>query len=250
MKGTYFQKPLEFRLEVEGESWSQGDPVQGTLIIKNHGPEAIATDDMRVQLAYGELKKVRAKDASTFEIMATSEVGGGKVEPQKELRHSWRFETDRNAPITDKTDSLFLLYGQGTPEKLGQLQLIFNPYSLIQEFVERLKLTYRFVVKSQKSNKGWVEVKFAAPAAKAFATLEGLILNFRFDGEALEVRYQFQIKKIEATAASMDMKKEKKQVTQRLEKNHYLTPSGRVNHDQLEASIREAVGQFESKIIF
>ena len=55
---------------------------------------------------------------------------------------------------------------------------------------------------------------------------------------------------IEDTAAGADIKKLKKEFEQSIEKVRYLTPSGRVDHDALEASIREALDGVETKVLF
>ena len=51
MKGTFFQKPLELNLLVEGETWRQGDPITGSLTIKNHGSTEFALSELRMQVA-------------------------------------------------------------------------------------------------------------------------------------------------------------------------------------------------------
>jgi len=48
MKGTFFQKPLELELNIEGESWKQGDSVYGNLVVKNHGPDSFSLKDYGV----------------------------------------------------------------------------------------------------------------------------------------------------------------------------------------------------------
>ena len=66
MRGAFFQKPLEFRLLVEGESWNQGDPIAGSLSVMNHGAEEIPHHEMAIFLACGELGKVRLKSPDAF----------------------------------------------------------------------------------------------------------------------------------------------------------------------------------------
>ena len=36
MKGTFFQRPVEYNLWIDGESWRQGDTVSGELTVRNH----------------------------------------------------------------------------------------------------------------------------------------------------------------------------------------------------------------------
>lgn len=252
MKGTFFQKPLEFRLQVDGESWNQGDKISGLLTAKNHGTESVAVDEFRVALAHGELKKVRVKSPEAFKIRsAISGPEGAKLEQQKEFSLPWSFETDRNSPITDSLSSPFLIYGRGdSADKLGQIQLVVNPDPVIQEIIQVLVVAFRFVVKARKFVKGSVEVKLSPPDAKGFVALEQLVLLFRYEENTLHLSYTFGVKKIEATASSFDLKKDKKVFEQSFDPTQYRTPSGRFNHEFIEISVREIISQVESKVLF
>lgn len=252
MKGTFFQRPLELSLQVNGESWTQGESITGILTVKNHGAGPLALNNAVVHLAYGNLKSVREKIPGMFKILSSVPLTfENQLEAQQNLSCEWCFESERNAPITDKSGSLFLLYGTGTEtEKLGHLQLVINPDKLIQEFIKTMAIQFRFVVKSQKANKGQTETKLTPPSAQGFASLEHLMMHFRYEGETLEIRYVFNVKKIEATAASFDLKKQKKELTQTLTPSQAYLASGRVNHDHLEALIRAALDSVESKILF
>lgn len=252
MKGTFFKKPLELRLLVEGESWRQGDPVSGELSVRNTGSESFPSEGLCVRLARGELRKVRAKSPDAFQEIASAAFGpSSALEAGKESVMKWSFPTDRNCQITDSLASLFLLYGNGEDStQIGQLQLKFDPDEVIQEFIQRLQVNFRFVAQSRKSRKGWVEYKLDPPSAKAYATLEQLALSFRFHGEALEVRYVFQVKKIESTAAALDLKKGTLELAQTFTPSQYRLPSGRINHDLMESSLKEALGQVEARIVY
>lgn len=245
MKGTSFQRPLKFKVEVNGEAWHQGDAIDGTLEVKNHGSEPTPVSEIAVHLAYGEIKKVRAKSPDAFEILSTATMSSdGPL--------NWQFQTERNCPITDKSGSLFILYGRGSAtEQLGQLRLTVQPFPLIQEFLDTFKVQFRFVVKSQKAaTKDGLEAKLAPPDSKAFAMLDYVTLGFRFDGDDLHVHYKFSVKKIEASAASIETSKKKKEVKQTLTPLEYRTSTGRVNHERIETAIREALSGIESKVIF
>ncbi len=243
MKGTFFQKPFEFKLNVEGETWRQAQGVSGVLTVKNQGSSPVSVEGTRVHLAYGQLRKVRAKSPGSFQILNTATLTGStSLDPQKEVQLSWQFPTDLNSPISDTGASLFLLYGQAPEtDKLGQLQLTFHPSEIIQEFLNAITVQFRFVQKTIRSSKGWVQVKLAPPTAKAFAMLEHLNLSFHFDGDTLEVEYEFNIKKIEAGVAGMNVLKAKKATNQAFTAAQYRLPSGRLNHEIMEAGIREAL---------
>jgi hypothetical protein len=252
VKGKSFQKPFELSLLVEGESWRQGDSIQGTLAIKNHSSEMVSLDEIQVQLVLGDLKKVKQKSEGAFKSLGYPPVlAQGQLEPQQEVTFPWKFETDRNCPITDNSGSLFLLYGPGTGEsfeKVGHLQLIVSPFAVIEDFMKDLETHFRFIRKSQKSGKKSVEVKYLPPDSRAFASLDHLVLLFSFESEKLDVKYVFQVKKVEASAATIELKKQKREVSQSFTPDQYFLPSGRFNHERIEESIREALSSVESKV--
>lgn len=243
MRGTFFQKPIEYRLEVKGESWKQGETIYGALSVKNHGGDPLDKSDIGVHLAIGDLKQVRLKSNEAFEILSST------FFKDTEDTLDWHFEISRNSPITDKSGSLFLLYGKGATQRaLGQLQLQVQPHPLIQEFIDRFQVQYRFVVKGLKAGKHGVEAKLAPPSGKTFATLDHAIVSAKFDDDALGLRYVFNIKKVDTAAAGFEVAKAKREVTQTIAPNEYRTASGRFNQDLLEQRIKEALGVVEAKI--
>lgn len=248
MKGTFFQKPVEFKIEVAGESWHQGAPLSGKLMIKNHGTEVLQGSDVPVRLAYGVLKKVRAKAPSSLSVLAeASAPAGWEITPGAEGGWEWSFRLDRNVPVTDASASLFLIYGRGAIlEQLGQLQLNIAPSEAIEVFLKAWTIHFRFVLKSIKfatrRDSGWVEAKLAPPSAREFAFVEHVIAAFREDQTGgLDVRVTFAIKKLEATAASLQSTREKREFSARLEASELRVPSGRFNTDAIEAVIAQAV---------
>jgi hypothetical protein len=238
MKGLFFQKPLEYILNITGESWKQGDAIAGTLNVKSHAPDS-EIPSAQVHLAYGHLKKAHAKDPKAFAIIQSAEA-----------TPDWSFKTDRNIPITDSVHSLFILYGSGEDlSKFGHLQLVMQPYWIIQEFIKELEVGFRFVLKTMKSNKGVLQAKIAPPTSRSYAAVEQGLLSFQFNGEVLEVGATFDVKKVEATASSVDTKKEKRAAEKSFSPLDYLTPSGRFNHDKMEGAIREILSVAESKVL-
>ncbi|MBI3544422.1 MAG: hypothetical protein HY075_14215 [Deltaproteobacteria bacterium] len=252
MKGTIFQRPLEFRVEINGESWHQGDTVSGTLTVRNHGNETANLADVRVYLAHAALAKVHKKDPAAYKMIGNVAFDAAATVPAAgEATLDWSFATDRNCPITDGRASLFLVYGKGDAQPLlGQLELPIHPYPLIGEFLKAFQIQNRFVLKAQRASKGRVELKLNPPDSKAFSTLDHVLVSFKFDGDALEVDYYFEVKNLETENASIDIKKKARELSQRFEKTQYTTSSGRVNHAHIEAAIKEALGAVEGKLMF
>ncbi|OFZ56532.1 MAG: hypothetical protein A2428_15215 [Bdellovibrionales bacterium RIFOXYC1_FULL_54_43] len=255
MKGVFFKKPFEFKVLVHGESWRQGDCISGTLEIRNQGSEAGPLAGVGVFLAYADMKEVAAKADDAFSVLSSAPLdisGGGQLEPQGSCSANWQFQLDLNFAITDKSRSPYLLFGQcdsGSQPgvQLGKLQLTVLPVQQVEEFLQILQIEYRYVVKSTKFNKGWVEVKLAPPSARSFASLEQLILGFRHHAGALEVNYEFKMKKIEVGPASMGVAKSVKEFSQSFTPAEYQLPSGRFNHEKIQAAIETILKQVESE---
>jgi len=251
VKGTFFQKPLEFRLSVDGETWRQGDPITGTLTVKNHSPEPLPTQEITVRLARATLRKVHQKLEGAFETAVGSAAppsDASTLAPGAEFNFPWKFVTDRNCPITDSVSSLFLLYGKGEDGmQMGQLQVPVIPYEVISQFLDVMKTAFRFVLKTTKWSKGSVDAKLAPPDSRNFVGLEQAVISFHFEGEVLQVDYDFKLKKIEASASAVELKKQKTSFSQSYEPALYRTPSGRFDHERVEKEIGTILSQVESK---
>ena len=245
MKGVFFQKPFELCLQVDGETWSQNDEITGYFTAKNPGSAEATLELPRVFLVEGQLAQVRQKSPRAFEVLSpvVSE-SSKKMGSQKEEKFTWKFKLDRNCSITDKSSSLFLLYGQGESlEKLGQLQLIVYPEKTIGEIIQTWQTQFRFVLKTQKSNKGCVEIKFAPPDGRAYAAIEQMIASFCFENENLKAKYVFSVNKIDASVGNMELKKTKKEFNQVFVLSQYKTSTGRYHHEEMEKAIQTIMSQ-------
>ena len=82
MKATLFNKPLEWSIETQGESWQQGSAIKGILKVKNHGQEELPLENAGVGIAHADVKKVHArtegilKPAVNEKLSATTIKGG------------------------------------------------------------------------------------------------------------------------------------------------------------------------------
>jgi hypothetical protein len=57
VKGAFFQKPLEWQIDVTGEAWAQGDPIKGELRVKNLGDSPLSLEGAGVKLSYADIIK-------------------------------------------------------------------------------------------------------------------------------------------------------------------------------------------------
>lgn len=227
MRGMFFSKPFEYRLETEGEAWSQGQTLRGRLEIR---PSAEGAERV-VGLARGSLKAVRAKAPDAFE----------QIEQQAtDSNGRFEFQLSPNAIVTDVSTSLYLRYGaQGG----GVLQISVSPHDVVQRLLKTLEISFRFVTKSSKSKKdGWVENSLAPPDGKSHARLEGLKLLTRLgEGLELETQWVFELQTLEATASSITTKKSKKTLQKTLARERYRHVSGRLDPDVFDAFCAESL---------
>ena len=250
MRGIFFQQPLEFRLEVEGDEWVQGDSVSCVLSIKNRGSETRTLDGLYLHLATGTLKKVKQKQDDAFLIVSSAECRSpAELAPDEQQSFPWTFKLDQDCPITDKSQSLYLICGQGEiSDAAGHLLVNVKPHEHIQEFLNVFEDIFSFVLKGQKSKKDWVESKLKPPAGKQYPTLEHLMLSARFKSEVLDLKYCFHMKKIHASAESLKLNKAKTNIEQQLQAGDYMSPAGYIDHAPLEKAIGEILEKVESKL--
>ena len=107
MRSIFIQTPLEFRLDVPGDTLTQGAEVAAHLTVKNHGAVAASLPELSLRLALGNQKKVKAKDSGAFQVLSEGELERGtEVPPGGELSFSHTFRLDKNSPISDKSKSI------------------------------------------------------------------------------------------------------------------------------------------------
>ena len=249
MKGITFCRPLEYCLETKEESWCQGDKVQGSLQVKNHGNEAIELAGLKVELAYGTFKKVHAKAADSFECLDSVVFDNGvKLEGQQERRFDWQFSIPEDGAITDTIGSLYLRYGM--KDLPGQLQLNVSVKPVMMEYLETFENFFRFKIGPMKYKKGLVEVKMIPPKSKEFGSVEGLTCLLRLENDDLQVKYNFKTKNLGATLeGDVKVQKKVKEFQQTIGPKQYHQ-FGATNYDQLKSLIGEILKQVVPKILY
>ena len=243
MRGIFFQQPLEYRLEVEGDEWLQGDEVICKLTLKNRGSTKVTVQQAFLHLALAPLKKVKEKSADAFEILASAEIPESiEIDAASEVITDWTFPLDVNCFITEKAKSLFLVCGTESLDSIaGHLQLTIRPHVHVDAVTSLFEPYFSFVLKGQKSKKDWVESKLIPPSGSRFASLEQVLLHTRFEGDKLQLKYIFKRNKLGATADSMSITKTKKELMQEFERNQYILPGNFVDNDLIQNAIGTAL---------
>jgi len=252
MKGSLFQKPLELSLDITGESWAQGDLIQGELSIKNHGKETVSLKDYGVFLAWGETKKVRAKQDKAFKLKQVRpfensvEIQSGETKNLK-----WALQLEKNCPITHKSGSLYLLFGKQVDLfECGLLQIDVGPQEIINQFLEIIEQFIRFKVKDKKTKGEFIEVKLVPPKSREFAGVDTLYLSVKIHDQQLILNYLFNVKKLAATVAVMTLQKSKLEFTQTLDKKQYLQFGDAPNQEGIIQAVSSIINQAKSKIMY
>jgi hypothetical protein len=235
MKGFTVQNGNEIRLEIEGERWFQGDSVKMRLDAKKEA-------HLFLGLAVGTEKKIKAKSEDAFQILESSEMNA--------LSLSKEFQLPVDARITDKSGSLYAIYGIGNPPAtLASLRLQVDPHPHIRDLVEVLTHHYRFTAKTfVMGKKQEVEIKLEPSGAKEWASLESLTLLARLDGSKLHLKFQFQRKEINAMKTALTAQS----VTRTLEKAFGLNEiihdfNQRLNKEKMILAMDALIEEYRSQ---
>ncbi len=178
MKGFSIQGGTEYRITVAGERWNQGDSLSIEIGTASAAPVFVA-------IAEGTDKKIRAKSEDSFEILESREGDGPGFKTV--------FTLAGNARITDKSGSLYLLYGNpGAKETLANLKLSIAPHPVFLDVCDLMTGHFRFALKNTAMGKsGRVEFKFEPSGAKEWASLSHLFLRIRTENDSIELELLF-----------------------------------------------------------
>lgn len=250
MKGTLFQKPLEFNLEINGETWNQGNVLAGTLGVTNHGTEEVELNLNGVALALGNIRKVKAKDQAAFDLFETITFPAEKLAPNDKKGLSFKFELPMNGPITDKTQSPYILYGN-LEKREGMLQLPVEPSLTFKPLIDVLDIFFRFKVKEKKTAKNAVDFKLIPPDAKEFKALDSLVLKAKeLPEQGIELKFQFKLKNLGLNAGAIEVTKTKKDHSLKLTAKDYLLGKDAPNQDAIRKLFQDIFTEVLPKQVF
>jgi hypothetical protein len=248
MKGIFFARPLEWNLETTGESWQQGETLQGVLKVKNHGTETVDLKNSGVALAPADIKKVQARAEGALKPEKTFELPQSEIPAGAELSFPFRFEIGPNSPVTDKKSSYYLAFGKGFSE--GQLQVKVGPKALYLKIIGLLDTFQRFKLKEFKTVKKGVEFKMIPPTSREMASIESLLLTFSMTEQNLVMKYEFQVKKLDTSSIKTKINKESLSFERSLSPKEYSLGKDLINQDQLLKSIEHVLSEVKLKNVF
>lgn len=248
MKGSLFNKPLEWSIETVGESWQQGSTITGILKVKNHGSEVVSLKNSGVALAHGEMKKIHSRVEGALQIELREEFKEEEAMPGKEVELSFSLKLPENSPVSDKKSSYYLTYGREFNE--SHLQLKIEPYILFTKVIGLMDTFHRFKLKELKSSKKGVEYKLLPPTARDMANIESLLLTPSMQGDVLEINFAFQVKKLDTASVTTKVTKETLKVKRELTAKEYSLGKDMINQDQLLKSIESVLSEIKLKSVF
>ena len=232
MKGMSFQNGVEFRITIEGESWNQGASIQGRIESK---PAAKA----QIVLAEGLDKKVKAKSPDAFIVLEEAESASAP--------YDWSFTLPIDCRISDKSGSLYILYGHGENiEKLGQLRLNILPHPVVADMIDLLSTHFRFAFKSWSAGKSSsTEAKMDPPSSKDWAMLESLTVLCKTNSDSLDCKFQFQRNEVDATKGGLATKSVKREVSRSWKLKQIVHDfNQRLNKEVITAEIEKVILEY------
>lgn len=247
MKGTFFSKPLEWNIETSKEAWGQGDAIEGTLKVKNHGTEMVDLSGAGVGLAHAEIKKVHAKTdgAMKFEVKETFT---SSINPSETKELPFKLMLPQNCAVTDKKASFFLTYGKEASE--NHLMLKIEPKILFTKVIGLLDTFHRFKLKEMKAAKNGVEYKLIPPTSREMANLESLSLIFSMNGENLQMDYDFQVRKLDTESVTTKVNKVGVKIQKLLTPKEFSLGKDMINQDTLLKSLESVLSEVKLKSVF
>ena len=170
-------------------------------------PEKVIANTVDVLLAYEIFERLRLvknyKATHRENIQQDLSLDGNQ-----QLSYDWRFNLPSDAPITDKSGSLFLLFGgEDVMNRGGRLDVRVKMMELLQSFLQTYVTQFQFVQRSAKYKDGWTEVQLDPPTgSREFPNLEHVMCYLRMLDEKLELKYRCKTR-LSKKGESMKMRK-------------------------------------------
>lgn len=253
MRSTFFDRPLEYQLLTAKEEWFQGEPIEGKLSIRNMNDERVSTNTIDVLLAYGNFRKIKAGEENCWSVLHLENIQKDlSLEGNQQLTYDWRFNLPSDAPITDKSGSLFLLFGGGDVlDRGGRLDVRTKMMELLQSFLQTFATQFQFVQKSPKYKDGWTEVQLDPPTgSREFPNLEHVMCYLRMVEHNLELKYRCKIKTLKKDGESVKVRGKNLEVTQTMSSDDYLQTSGFPNRSRFREMIETALSEAKPTVVF
>jgi len=252
MRSVYIQQPLEHQIEVEGESWNQGEVVKGQLRIRNMSSKTVAVKTSQIILAHGLKKVFKEGTMVPWEVLEKQLVAQDiALQAGSELTFGWNFNLSTDCPITDKQGGLYLLFGGDEAlTEGGRLNLQINLHPILQNYLQTFTTQFRFLEKYQKRKSEWTEVKLIPPDSREYPNMDYVLCFLRIHDEQLEAHYRFKMSGLGRTGEKMTVTKKNRELEQSIPQGKYLQPGGFPNRACFRENIDHALNIARPEVIF
>ena len=252
MRSVYFQQPLEHQIEVEGESWNQGEVVKGQLRIRNMSSKTVAVKTSQIILAHGLKKAFKEGTGVPWEVLEKQvAVENITLQAGSEQTFGWNFNLSTDCQITDKQGGLYLLFGGDEAlTEGGRLNLQINLHPILQNYLQTFTTQFRFLEKYQKRKSEWTEVKLIPPDSREYPNMDYVLCFLRIHDEQLEAHYRFKMSGLGRTGEKMTVTKKNRELEQSIPPEKYLQPGGFPNRACFRENIDQALNIARPEVIF
>jgi len=252
MRSVYIQQPLEYQIDVEGESWNQGEVVKGQIRIRNMSSKTVAVKTSQIILAHGLKKAFKEGTMVPWEVLEKQVVAQDiALQAGSELTFGWNFNLSTDCPITDKQGGLYLLFGGDEAlTEGGRLNLQINLHPILQNYLQTFTTQFRFLEKYQKRKSEWTEVKLIPPDSREYPNMDYVLCFLRIHDEQLEAHYRFKMSGLGRTGEKMTVTKKNREIEQSIPQGKYLQPGGFPNRACFRENIDQALNIARPEVIF
>jgi len=252
MRSVYIQQPLEYQIDVEGESWNQGEVVKGQIRIRNMSSKTVAVKTSQIILAHGLKKAFKEGTMVPWEVLEKQIVAQDiALQAGSELTFGWNFNLSTDCPITDKQGGLYLLFGGDEAlTEGGRLNLQINLHPILQNYLQTFTTQFRFLEKYQKRKSELTEVKLIPPDSREYPNMDYVLCFLRIHDEQLEAHYRFKMSGLGRTGEKMTVTKKNREIEQSIPQGKYLQPGGFPNRACFRENIDQALNIARPEVIF
>ena len=252
MRSVYIQQPLEYQIDVEGESWNQGEVVKGQIRIRNMSSKTVAVKTSQIILAHGLKKAFKEGTMIPWEVLEKQVVAQDiALQAGSELTFGWNFNLSTDCPITDKQGGLYLLFGGDEAlTEGGRLNLQINLHPILQNYLQTFTTQFRFLEKYQKRKSELTEVKLIPPDSREYPNMDYVLCFLRIHDEQLEAHYRFKMSGLGRTGEKMTVTKKNREIEQSIPQGKYLQPGGFPNRACFRENIDQALNIARPEVIF
>ncbi len=252
MRSIFFKNNFEYKLEVEGEQWRQGEQIKGKLGIRNITGSEFNIKKLQLIMAHGLKKVIKEKGNADWEIHEKILISQNlSVQNSFEQNWDWSFNLSTDCPITDKYGGLFLLFGgDNVLHEGGRLDLYIQLHPILQNFLQTFTTQFRFLEKYQKRRADWTEIKLVPPDSREFPNMDYVCCFMRIHQECLEVRYRFKMSGLGRSGQQIKITRKNREIEQSISKADYYQQGGFPNRSCFRENIDQALNIARPEVIF